>query len=53
MKGELGRKALHRETERVDGTYTLRESAEAYSGHFAVENETLRLKNTLPWNTIA
>jgi putative transposase len=53
MKGELGPKALHREAERVDGTYALRESAEAYSGHFAIENETLRLKNTLPWNTIA
>jgi hypothetical protein len=51
MKGELGPKALHREAERVDGTYALRESAEAYRGHFAVENETLKLKNTLPWNT--
>ena len=53
IKEELGSKALHRELKRVDGTYVLRESGEAYSSHFAVENEALRFKNALLWNTIA
>jgi hypothetical protein len=30
VRSELGIKALHRELEQVDGTYTLRESGEAY-----------------------
>jgi REP element-mobilizing transposase RayT len=53
VKAGLGAKALHRELEQVDGTYTLRESGEAYSSHFAVENHALRFKNALLWNTIA
>jgi hypothetical protein len=53
IKGELGAKALHRELKQVDGTYALREPGEAYSSHFAVENEALRFKNALLWNTIA
>jgi hypothetical protein len=52
IKGELGPKALHRQLEQVDETYALRESDEAYGSHFAIENEALRLKNALPWNTI-
>jgi putative transposase len=52
IKDELGLKALHREVEPVDGTYALRESGEAYNTRFAVENEALRFKNALLWNTI-
>jgi hypothetical protein len=53
IKEKLGPKALHRELERVDGTYALRESGEAYSSHFAVEDEALTFINVLLWNTIA
>ena len=53
IKEELGYKALHRELNRVDGTYALQESGEAYSSRFAVENEALRFENALLWNTIA
>jgi len=53
VKSELGPKALHRGLEPMDGTYALRESGNAYSGHFAVENEALRPENTLFWDTIA
>ncbi len=52
VKAELGAKALHRDRERVDGTYVLRESCEAYSGQFDTENESLRPENTLPWERI-
>jgi hypothetical protein len=52
VKSELGIKALHRELERVDGTYALRESGEAYRGQFDSKNEALRLENTLPWERI-
>jgi hypothetical protein len=51
MKGELGPKALQREVDRVDGMYALRETGEAYSSHFAVENEALRPKIMLLWKT--
>lgn len=44
VKAELGAKALHRELEQVDGTYTLRESGEAYRGQFDLKNEALRQK---------
>ena len=44
IKGELGVKALHREVEEVDGTYTLRESGEAYRGQFNPKNEPLGLE---------
>jgi hypothetical protein len=37
----------------MDGTYALRESGDAYRGHFAVGNEALRPENTLFWDTIA
>ncbi len=52
-KEHLGVNTLHREFEQVDGSYALRESGEAYSGHFAVESEALRLKNTVLWDRIA
>jgi putative transposase len=39
VRSELGIKALHRELEQVDGTYTLRESGEAYRGQFDPKNE--------------
>jgi hypothetical protein len=44
VQNYLGVNALHRELEQVDGSYALRESGEAYRGHFAVESEALRLK---------
>jgi hypothetical protein len=53
VKSELGVKALHRELEEADGTYALREHGEAYTPQFALQNEPLRLENTLPWNRIA
>jgi len=53
IKGELGVKALHREVEQLDGTYALREPGEAYRTNFDIENESLRLENTLPWKKIA
>ena len=53
VKRELGPKALHRGLEPMDGTYALRESGEAYRGHFSGENTALRPENTLLWDTIA
>jgi putative transposase len=53
VKSELGPTATHRELGGVDGTYALRESAEAYRAHFDAENEVLRLKNALLWKTVA
>jgi hypothetical protein len=44
--------ALHRELEQVDGTYTLRESSEAYRAQFDLENGALSVKNALPWKRI-
>ena len=49
VKSELGFKAQHREVEQVDGTYILREQSEAYSAHFASENDALMTDNTIPW----
>ena len=46
-------KALHRELEQVDRTYTLQESGEAYRGQFDPKSEPLTLENTLPWERIA
>ena len=53
VKSELGPKALHRGLDPMDGTYALRESVDAYTGHFAVENEALRPENALLWDRIA
>ena len=44
VRSELGIKALHRELEQVDGTYTLRESGEAYRGQFDPKNEPLKAR---------
>ena len=49
VKGELGAKAQHRELEQIHGTYSLRESAEAYRGQIDSKNEALRPENTLSW----
>ena len=50
VKNDLGVKAAHREVLKTDGTYALREPAEAYVRNFAGENEALSPQNTLPWN---
>jgi hypothetical protein len=50
IKDDLGIKAMHREVLETDGTYALREPAEAYARNFSGENEALRSENTLPWN---
>jgi len=41
---------MHREMVQADGTYALREPAEAYAPNFTGENEALSSENTLPWN---
>ena len=48
VKNELGAKAMHREVVQADGTYALREPAEAYARNFTRENEALSSENTLP-----
>ena len=53
VKGELGRKALHRDVEQVGGAYTLREESETYDGSLPSETEPLRLENTFFWDEIA
>jgi putative transposase len=50
VKNDLGVKAMHREVVQADGTYALREPAEAYARNFTGENEVLSSANTLPWN---
>ena len=40
VKSELGIRALHRELEEVDGTYTLREPGEAYRDQFDSKNQS-------------
>ena len=50
VKNDLGIKAMHREVLETDGTYALREPAEAYARNFPGENEAVSSKNTLPWN---
>ena len=42
----LGVKTMHRATTKVDGTFTLREQGEAYTGLFAGKNDVLRLNNS-------
>ena len=41
VKSEPGIKALHREVEQIDGTYALRESAEAYRGPMTAKMKAL------------
>jgi hypothetical protein len=50
VKNDLGIKARHREVARADGTYALREPAEAYARNLTGENEALSSENILPWN---
>ena len=50
VKNDLGVKAMPREVVHADGTYALRESAEAYARNFTGENEALSSENTLLWN---
>jgi putative transposase len=52
VKSELGLKAAHRDVVESDGSYVLREPAEAYALKFAGENEALRSQNTFFWNEI-
>ncbi len=49
VRSELGVKAMHREVAQLDETYTLREESEAYGDHFASENDSLTLNNTISW----
>jgi hypothetical protein len=46
---QLGVKAAHREVIADDGSYALREAAEAYAGNFSGQIETLRSENTFLW----
>jgi len=46
VKNQLGVKAAHRDVIEADGTYTLREPAEAYANDFTDENEALSAENT-------
>ena len=50
VKNDLGVKAMHREVVQADGTYALREAAEAYARNFTGENEALSSENTFTWN---
>ena len=50
VKDELGVKAAHRDVIEADGTYALREQAEAYGLSFVAESEALRAENTFFWN---
>jgi putative transposase len=50
VKNQLGVKATHRNVTEAEGSYALREPAEAYVGKFAGEIEALSSKNTLLWN---
>jgi REP element-mobilizing transposase RayT len=52
VKNELGFKADHRDVIESDGSYVLREPAEAYALKFACGNEALRSQNTFFWNEI-
>ena len=50
VKNDLGVKAVHREVLQADGTYALREPAEAYAGNFTDKNKALSSENTILWN---
>jgi L-fucose isomerase-like protein len=50
VKNDLGVKAAHREVLQADGTYALREPAEACAGKFTDKNEALRSENTVLWD---
>jgi len=44
VKSELGVKAMHRDVIEADGSYALRDPAEAYGPQFAAENEAQDLQ---------
>jgi putative transposase len=50
VKSELGVKAMHRDVIEANGSYALRDPADAYGPQFAAENEALRPQNTFFWN---
>jgi putative transposase len=50
VKNDLGIKAMHREVLETDGTYALREPAEAYARNFTGKNEALSSENMFTWN---
>lgn len=50
VKSELGRKAMHRDVEHIDGAYALREQSEAYDSNLPSETERVRLDNTFLWD---
>lgn len=50
VKNQLGIKASHRDVIEANGSYALREPAEAYGLKFATENEALRHQNTFLWD---
>jgi hypothetical protein len=50
VKNQLGAKAAHRDVIEANGSYALREPAEAYAGNFTGKNEALSSENTLYWN---
>lgn len=52
MKSDLGFKVAHRDVIETDGTYALREPAEAYASNFTGESEALTRQNTFFWNEI-
>jgi putative transposase len=52
LKNELGCKAAQRDVIEGDGSYVLREPAEAYALSLAAESEVLRAENTFFWNEI-
>jgi hypothetical protein len=51
VKDEVRREGpAHRDVIEADGTYALREQAEAYGLSFVAESEALRAGNTFFWN---
>lgn len=50
VKNRLGAKAAHRDVIEADGSYTLREPAEAYANDFTDENEALSAENMFFWD---
>ena len=50
VKNELGFKVRHRDVMESDGTYALREAAEAYGLSFTAESKALRSQNIFLWD---
>ena len=47
MKGQLGLKERYHQIDEANGTYTLRESRDAYTANFDTQIDVLRRKNGL------